>query len=59
MFGYGKEMVLGIIGAFLRMGLDVDKIDWATETMYIAIPERSYDYEFSAKNGGLLYLPKP
>lgn len=58
MFGYGKEMALGIIGAFLQMGLNIDKIDWETETLYITIPERSYDYEFSAKNGGAVVSPE-
>lgn len=40
----GKSMGIGMLGAFLHMGVDIDKIDWNNSTLYITVPKESYDY---------------
>lgn len=53
-----KAIFSGIMGAFLKDGIDINKIDWETETMYITVPSQSYTYEFSINNGGAIVSPE-
>lgn len=56
--GTGKAIFSGIMGAFLKDGIDINKIDWATETMYITVPKLSYSYEISIRDGGAIISPE-
>ena len=54
----GKAMFLGMIGAFLQDGIEINNINWETQTMYITVPKQSYTYEFSIRNGGAITSPE-
>ena len=41
----GKSILRGMIGAYLMLGIDINKIDWDNHILYITVPEKSYEYE--------------
>ena len=43
----GKNILQGMMGAYLMEGIDVDKIDWDNHILYITLPKQSYSYEIS------------
>ena len=45
----GKNIVQGMMGAYLMDGIDIDKIDWDKHILYITLPKKSYSYERSEK----------
>ncbi len=54
----GKAIFSGIIGSFLQDGIDINKIDWETETMYITLPAQSYRYDICKNNETILTSPE-
>ena len=45
----GKNIVQGMMGAYLMDGINVDKIDWDQHILYITLPKQSYSYGISEK----------
>lgn len=44
MSGLGRAASIGMIGAFLKMGVNIIKVDYDNQIMYISVPRDSYEY---------------
>lgn len=40
----GKNILQGMMGAYLMEGVDIDKIDWDNHILYLTLPKESYSY---------------
>lgn len=40
----GKSIGIGMVGALLQMGVDVDRVDWERQTLYITVPKDCDEY---------------
>lgn len=40
----GKSVVQGMMGAYLKDGIDIIKIDWDKHILYISLPKQSESY---------------
>ena len=40
----GKSILQGIIGSFLLEGIEVNKLDFDNQVLYLTIPEKSYSF---------------
>lgn len=40
----GKSIGIGMVGVLLQMGVDVNKVDWDRQTLYITVPKDCDEY---------------
>jgi hypothetical protein len=41
---YGRAASIGMLGAFLKMGVNILKVDFNNQTIYISVPRDNYEY---------------
>lgn len=48
---FGKNVMMGMMGAFLKMGVSIDHLDLDKEIMKITLPKDSYEYHKCISKG--------